>query len=141
MATLDQFKLSEAQRRRRTFSKEFKIQKVRELERKESSVSDICKVYQVSDVSVYRWLQLYGSKQSKQEKLIVEHQSDTKQIQDLRRQIAELQRMLGEKQVQLEFKDKMIDLAEQTYGVDIKKKFDSRQFSGSGETGTDSKSA
>ena len=40
----------------------------------------------------------------------------------LQKRVAELERMLGQKQTEIEFKNKMIDLAEQTYGVDIKKK-------------------
>jgi transposase len=35
----------------------------------------------------------------------------------------------------LEFKDKMIELAEEHYGVDIKKKFGTTQSSGTGTTG------
>jgi transposase-like protein len=52
MATIKQFKLSEAERRSRYFSEEFKIQKVRELEQKSCTISDICREYEVSVVAV-----------------------------------------------------------------------------------------
>jgi hypothetical protein len=45
--------------------------------------------------------------------------------------------LVGQKQVLLEFKDKMIEIAEQTYGVDIKKKVGSSLSSGT--TSTESK--
>lgn len=134
MATIRKFKLSEEDRRRRHFSEEFKIQKVRELERKECSISDICKEYEVSDVAVRKWKIKYSTKFKKTTRLIVESESDTKKIQALKLKIAELERMLGQKQIQLEFKDKMIDLAEEIYGVDIKKKLESKLSSGTGET-------
>jgi transposase len=134
MATIRKFKLSEADRRRRHFSEEFKIQKVRELERRECTIADICKEYEVSSVAVRRWQFKYSSKFKKTTRLIVESESDTKKIQALKLQIAELERMLGQKQIQLEFKEKMIELAEEIYGVDIKKKLESKLSSGTGET-------
>lgn len=141
MATIKQFKLTEAERRRRNFSEEFKIKKVRELERKECTISDICKTYEVSDTVVRRWKYKYSSKFKQLSRLIVESESDTKKILDLKLQLAEAQRKLGEKQIELEFKDKMIELAEEVYGIDIKKKFESKQSSGSGEIDQSSNTA
>jgi transposase len=139
MATISKFKQSEAERRRRTFSEDFKIQKVRELERKQSRISDICKEYEVSETAVRRWIYKYSSRIKKGIKTIVESESDTKKLQELRRQVAELQRMLGEKEVQLQFKDKMIEIAEEMYGIDIKKKLGTKPLDGSGETESSSK--
>ena len=51
----------------------------------------------------------------------MESKSDTTKILALQKRIAELERLLGQKQIEIEFMDKMIELAEQTYGVDIKK--------------------
>lgn len=139
MATREQFKQSEAERRRRFFSEEFKIRKVRELERRQCTIADICKEYEVSQVAVRRWKYKYSTKFKKEERLVVESESDTKKIQDLRRQIAELQRTLGEKQLQLDFKDKMIEIAEEMYGIDIKKKLGTPPSDGSGRSETNSK--
>jgi hypothetical protein len=60
---------------------------------------------------------------NKQERMIVETDSDTKQLLALKQRVAELERIVGQKQLMIDFKDKMIEIAEQTYGVDIKKKF------------------
>jgi transposase len=123
MATRDQFKLTTAERRRRNFSDSFKIQKVRELETGKTKVSELCKQYEVSDVNVYRWLNKFGTMKDKKERLIIETDSDTRQLLELKKKIAELEQIVGQKQILIDFKDKMIDLAEETYGVDIKKKF------------------
>ena len=67
----------------------------------------------------------------KKERLIVESQSDTQKLLELKKQIADLERLLGQKQIQLEFKDKMIELAEEVYKIDIKKNFGTQHSSDS----------
>ena len=134
MATRDQFKMTTAQRRRRHFSDSFKIQKVRELETGRTKVSELCFQYEVAYNTVYRWLYKFGSMKNKKERLIIESDSDTKQLLELKKKVAELERIIGQKQVMLDFKDKMIELAEETYGVDIKKKFTTSPSNSSGST-------
>jgi transposase-like protein len=119
MATREKFKMTTSERRRRHFSDSFKIQKVRELESGKTKVSELCKQYQVSHTNVYRWLRKFGSMKDKKERLIVETDSDTKQLLELKKEIAELERIIGQKQILIDFKDKMIELAEEAYGVDI----------------------
>lgn len=140
MATRDQFKMSVSERRTRSFSENFKIKKVREIEQRKTKVSEVCKQYEVSHTSVYTWLQNYGSMKHKKERIIVETESDTQQLLALKKKVAELERIVGQKQVLLDFKDKMIDLAEEIYGVDIKKKFSTipSNTSGSDEKNTPS---
>ena len=60
--------------------------------------------------------------------------SDAHKIKELRKKIEELERLVGQKQIQIEFKEKMIEMAEEMYRVDIKKKLGSQLFSGSGST-------
>lgn len=127
MATREEFKLSLPERRRRQFSENFKIEKVREIERGLSKVSEICKQYEVSDVSVYKWISKFGSMKKSKERLIVETQSDTVQLLELKKKIAELEQIIGQKQILIDFKDKMIDLAEEEYNIDIKKKYSGKQ--------------
>jgi transposase-like protein len=136
MATRDQFKMTTAERRRRRFSDSFKIQKVRELETGKTKISELCKQYEVSDTNVYCWLNKFGTMKNKKERFIVEADSDTKQLLALKKKIAELEQIVGQKQILIDFKDKMIDLAEETYGVDIKKKFSTQQSNTSGITGS-----
>ena len=141
MATREQFKMTIDERRRRSFSTSFKIQKVREIERGKTRVTDICKQYEVSTTNVYRWIHKFGSMKNKTERVIIETESDTKQLLALKQRVAELEKVIGQKQLLLDFKDKMIELAEETYGVDIKKKFSTQHsnISGSNEKNTTSK--
>jgi len=134
MATRTEFKMTTAERRRRHFSDSFKIQKVREIEMGKTKVSEISKQYEVTATNIYRWLYKFGTMKDKKERLIVETDSDTRQLLALKKKIAELEQIVGQKQILIDFKDKMIDLAEETYGVDIKKKFSTQQSNTSGNT-------
>jgi transposase len=116
---------SSSSRQRRVFSESFKREKVQEVIEKRSTISEISRANEVSPTSVHRWINLY-SNSKKQTRTIVEAKSDTHKILDLQKKIAELERLIGQKQVQLDFQEKMIDLAEETYKVDIKKKFASK---------------
>ena len=118
----------------RHFSDEFKRKKVRELEKNITSVTDICKTYSVSKTSVYRWIYKYSVMAKKQIKQVIEAKSDTQKIKALEERIKELERIIGQKQLLLEFKDKIIEIAEATYGVDIKKKVGSKLSSGTTST-------
>jgi transposase-like protein len=135
MAKRYQFKQSREERLRRQFSEEFKRSKVREIEQKMVTIAQVSRQYEVREASVTKWLVKYGSSYMKGVRLIVESESDTVRIAALLAKVAELERIIGQKQIQLEFKDKMIDLAEQDYGVDIKKKYSEEPCSGTGTTG------
>ena len=119
----------------RHFSDDFKKSKVRELEKRITSIPDICRTYAVSRAAVYKWIYKYSPMAKKQVKVVVEAKSDTQKIRALEDRIKELERIVGQKQLLLEFKDKMIEIAEMTYGVDIKKKVGSKLSSGTTSTG------
>lgn len=119
----------------RYFSEDFKKKKVRELERKITSIPDICRTYSVSRTSVYRWIYKYSVMAKKQVKQVVEAKSDTQRIKALEARIKELERIVGQKQLLLEFQDKMIEIAEVDYDVDIKKKIGSKLSFGTTSTG------
>jgi transposase len=53
----------------------------------------------------------------------------------LKLKVAELERIIGQKQLLIDFMDKMIVLAEETYGVEIKKNISTRPTPLSGKTG------
>jgi transposase-like protein len=116
------FSMTVKERRYRRFSESFKREKVKEIIENRSTVSDICRVNEVSYTSVYHWINLY-SNTNKPHRTIVEAKSDTTKILALQKKIADLERLIGQKQVQIDFQEKMIEIAEETYQVDIKKKF------------------
>lgn len=128
MAKKQQFKMSIAERSSRTFSESFKAEKVREIESGRTKITEIIRQYEVSRTSISKWRKIYGaSKVDKSERMIVESDSDTKKLLEYKKKVAELEQIVGQKQVLLDFQSKMIELAEEHYGVDIKKNFSSQR--------------
>lgn len=135
MASVKEYeKLTVKERQNRYFSEDFKRKKVSELDRNLIGISDLCREYQVSNTAVYKWIYKYSVMRKKGLKQVVETKSDSKKLQELRAQIRELERIVGEKQIKLDFQDKMIELTEQEYKIDIKKKFSGKPSSGTGFT-------
>jgi len=134
MAKLEDFSKVEHQRINRYFSESFKRKKVQEIEKNMSSVLEVSREYEVSQTAVYKWLNKYSRNRKRGVKQVVELMSDTRKIQDLKTRIRELEQMLGQKQFEIEFKNKMMDIAEEMYDIDIKKKLGSKPLPGSGST-------
>ena len=140
MANLKDYeKLTSRERQIRYFSEDFKRKKVSEIERNLIGVSALCREYQVTRSSVYKWIYKYSRMRKKGIKQVVEAKSDSQKIAVLRAQVKELERIIGEKQVKLDFQEKMIEIAESEYKVDIKKKFSGKPFSGTGSKGKSTK--
>ena len=140
MATLKEYEnLTVTERVNRSFSEDFKRKIVSELDRNLITVSETSRQYQLTRTAVYKWIYKYSSMRKKGLKQVVEASSDTRKLLLMKEEIKELQRIIGEKQIMIEFKDKMIELAEKAYNLDIKKKFSGALSSGSGSTGKPSK--
>jgi transposase-like protein len=137
MATISDYeKLTVRERQNRFFNESFKRSKVSEIDRNILSVSELCKEYQVSRSSVYKWIYKYSQMRKRENKQVIEPESETRKVLLLKQEVAELQRVIGEKQLKMDFLEKMIELTEEEYGLDIKKKFTARPSSGSGTTKT-----
>jgi hypothetical protein len=134
MAKREHLIFKSEQRQTRYFSESFKKKKVEELDKKLTTVLDICNVYGVSNTAVYKWIYKYSHMRKKSIKIVVEPLSDTVKIKALKEHIAELEQMLGRKQFEIDFLQKQIDLVEEELGVDFKKKVFGQRSNGFGKT-------
>lgn len=141
MAKPEQLKTSRTLRQSRYFSEEFKKKKVDELDKKLTSVAEICREYEVSQPAVYKWIYKYSLMRKKGVKMVVEAESDTAKIKLLREHVAQLEQLLGQKQFKIDFLEKQFELAQEQYGVDLKKKRSGKPCSGSGGTGENTATA
>ena len=121
---MKEISLTLEERKRRHFSESFKRKKVQEIESGQTKIADLCRQYDTVRGTIYQWLNKYGNMKSKKERLVIETESDTQKLIALKKENAHLKMIIGEKQIQIDFKDKMIEIAEDHYGVDIKKKFE-----------------
>ena len=115
----------------RYFSKEFKTQKVREIEQNIIKISDLCRLYNVSRTSVYKWMYKYSDNLKKGVKQVIEMESETMKSKHQQIRIAELERILGQKQLEIDYLSKVIEEFSTEIGEDIKKKFDTKSSTGS----------
>jgi transposase len=107
----------------RHFSEEFKRQKVKELDAKVLSISDIVRLYEVSTVSVCRWRKKYSPHYQQATRVVVEMESEAQKTKELIARNAELERIVGQKQMSIDFLEKLLEIASKELKMDIKKSF------------------
>lgn len=105
----------------RVFSEDFKKSKVKDIINKTISIKDICTLYEISRTSVYKWIYLYGNIE-KGVKTVVQMDSEVTKTKYLTQRVAELERIVGQKQLEVDFLTKLIALAGEDLGYDLKKK-------------------
>jgi transposase-like protein len=118
----------------RSFSEDFKKQKVHEIVTKKTTVHEVSKLYEIWPQIIYRWIHKYSSDHPKQAKIVVEMESESQKALFYKEKVAELERLIGQKQIQLDFMEQLIELASEELDVDLKKNFSSKLLSGSGST-------
>jgi len=62
------------------------------------------------------------------------NESTDQKVKDLQDKIGELERKVGQKQIKVDFLEKMIELAESEYDIDLKKNSSLKRLNGSGPT-------
>ena len=121
--------------RRREFSEQIKRKVVREFRAGRYTVRELADLYSCSIKSIYRWIHKYSPADAPSVTVVEMSKSTDQKVKDLQDQIAGLERALGQKQIQIDFYEKMIELARETYDIDIKKNYSTRRSGGSGKTG------
>lgn len=122
-------------RKRRRFSTEFKKELVDEFESGKFSVHQLSRLYKIHPQVIYDWIYKFSKFNEKGYRVMEKQESSMEKISQMEKRIKELEAALGRKQIQLDFTNKMIELAEEEYGIDIKKNSDTQQSGISGETG------
>ena len=110
-------------RTNRTFSEEFKKSKVKELIKKQVTVSQLSRLYGVTRTAVYKWLYRYSADYERKSTLVVQMESESYKTERLQQLVAELERTIGQKQLEIDFLNKLMELASDEIGYDVKKNF------------------
>lgn len=124
-------------KQKRIFSVEFKREKVKDLVEKRVTIVQICRLYEVSRTSVYKWLYRYSPHYHRKTTLVVEMESEAYKTQQLLQRVAELERVIGQKQMEIDFLNKLLEIGSEEMGFDIKKNFSTRLSNGTGSTEKD----
>lgn len=121
--------------KRRKFSTEFKKELVEEFESGKFSVLQLSRLYKIHPQLIYNWIYKFSNFNEKGYRVMEKQESSLEKVSQMEKRIKELEASLGRKQIQLDFTNKMIELAEEEYGIDIKKNSDTQQSGISEETG------
>lgn len=112
------------------YSETFKRQKVKELVAKQLKVSELCRLYGLSRTSVYNWLYKYSPHHDQGSIQVVQMESEAHKTKNLQSQVVELEAALGRKQLELDYLDKLLELAGKELGYDLKKNFAAKVSNG-----------
>jgi len=118
----------------RRYGESFKRNLVFQYTSGKHTVRELCKLYGVSDHSIYTWIRKY-SHFEQGGIIVIEHaESSSEKFKNMEAQIKALEQSLGQKQMLLEYYKKLVELAEAHYEIDIKKNFGTKSSDGSNNT-------
>jgi transposase len=120
---------------RREFSEEFKRKIVDDFEKGVLSVPQMERYYGISNRSIYKWIYKYSTYNEKNIRIVEMKDSQTHKLKALEEKVKELERAIGQKQIKIDYLEKMIDLAKETYSIDLKKNSNTPPSGGSNPTG------
>jgi|SRR5690554_797186 len=118
-------------KRKRLYSETFKLQIVKEYESGNYTVRELMRLYDLVEPTVYNWIYKYSTYNKKSIQVVEMKDSSAKKLKDLEQQIKDLQEAVGRKQMNIDYLEKMIDLAKDHYDIDIKKNSDTPLSGGS----------
>jgi len=116
------------------FSEAIKRQTVKDIEHGKCSVLEASKELLVSQPAIYNWVYKYSGYLQKNKVLVVEENSENYQTKVLEKKLREAEAALGRKQMELDFLNKLIELAGADLQIDLKKNFSNLASNGTEPT-------
>ncbi len=108
----------------RIFSLELRKQIVGQIERRELTVIEAVREYEIGGKqTVYNWLYKYSATLKKGTRMVMEKDSQENKTQELRSRIKELEAALGRKSLEADLYRIIVEKASDEYRVDLKKSF------------------
>ncbi|MBA3675598.1 MAG: transposase [Chitinophagaceae bacterium] len=126
---------------RRIFSDKLKKKIVKDIEQGQVSVCGVSREYAVSNVAVYRWLRKFSTHLHPSTTLVMQMDSEQYRSKELEKKVLELEAALGRKQLEIDYLNKLIEIAGQDLGTDLKKNISMPASVGTGKTKSKKRSA
>ena len=93
-----------------------------------SSIYSLCKKYSLYSSQIYSWLSQYGIEKKKTDiEMMIRKESESDRIQLLQKELRQLRKELAEEKLRSLAYDKMIDVAEEMFHIEIRKKVGTKQ--------------
>lgn len=100
------------------------------------SVPQMQRHYGVANALIYQWIYKYSTYNEKNVRIVEPKDSQTHQLKQLQQQVKDLEQAVGQKQMRIDYLQKMLELASEEYGIDLKKNFNTPHSGGSKTTGS-----
>lgn len=120
--------------KQRQYSEEFKKSIVNDFESGKFSVLQLERLHKIKCQIIYNWIYKYSQHNERGQRIIEMKDSSTQKLKALEQRIKELEQTVGKKQIQIDYLEKMIDIAKSELDIDIKKNSNTPQSSGSAAT-------
>jgi transposase len=118
----------------RRFSADLKRSIVKDFESRKFSVLELSKLHHVHFQTIYNWIYKFSTFGKQDVQIVEMKDSSTQRVRDLQHQIEQLERAIGQKQLHIDYMEKLVDLAGEDLGIEIKKNFGTSPPVGSGKT-------
>jgi len=118
---------------RRIFSDKLKKKIVKDIEQCKVNVTGACREYQISQQSVYCWLKKFSTHLHPSTTLVMQMDSEQYRSKELEKKVTELEAALGRKQMEIDYLNKLIEIAGQDLGTDLKKNTSMTALTGTGK--------
>ncbi len=118
-------------RKVRHYSEDFKREIVSVFESGKLSVLQLEKLYGISNSLIYNWIYKFSTFNEKGFRVVEMKESNIDKLKHLEQKIKELEQIVGQKQIKIDYLEKMIDIAKEDLNIDIKKNYNTPQWTGS----------
>lgn len=119
---------------RRRFTEEFKLKVVRDYEQGVHTALEMSRLFAIAEQNIYNWIYKYSTYNKKKVRIVEMSESSSNKITELQKRIKELERIVGQKQIKIDYLEKMMEVAKEHYGIDMKKNSDTPQSQNSEKT-------
>lgn len=119
----------------RKFSDEFKKSIVAEFEKGHLSVLQLGRLHSIHFQTIYNWIYKFSTFNEKGYRIVEMEDSTSKKLKDQETRIKDLERAVGQKQLKIDYLEKLIELAGEDFGMDLKKNSVTKLSNGTAKTG------
>lgn len=119
---------------RRVFSDALKKKIVKDIEKGKVNVLGASREYGVSQHSVYSWLKKFSTYLHCSTTLVMQMDSEQYRTKELEKKVAELEAVIGRKQMEIDYLNKLIEIAGEDLGIDLKKNINTAALDGTDKT-------
>ena len=122
-------------RKQRRYSIDVQKEIVHLFESGQYSVCQIEALYGMNKQTIYDWIYKYSTFNKPGMRVVEMKDSSMNKMKALENKVKELEQIVGQKQIQIDYMEKMIELAKTELDIDIKKNFNTPQSTGLEKTG------